>query len=223
VFRWPNEAVELVQAYSRANTGENPGKNALAALATRLVAMTGHPRDACLRFLHQCGLKPKRNRRAWTRPEQQRLLDLLETLTIPEIAKLLQRSQGSIRSMLHRLGESAQRGRDWFTPYSLAEALHIRVEEVQRWIKNGWLACRVIENSGLQKRVIDPDNFSQFVKQYGAAVMGRRLNADGLWFVQNFVFPPKHAHLLPLRKSKDMPPSETETDDAGQDPVADNG
>jgi hypothetical protein len=22
--------------------------------------------------------------------------------------------------------------------------------------------------------------------------------------VQNFVFPPKHAHLLPLRKSKDM-------------------
>jgi hypothetical protein len=29
----------------------------------------------------------------------------------------------------------------------------------------------------------------------------RRLNADGLWLVKNA---PKHAHLLPLRKSKDM-------------------
>jgi hypothetical protein len=35
-------------------------------------------------------------------------------------------------------------------------------------------------------------------------VVGRRLNVDGLWFVQNYVFPPKHAHLLPLRKSKNM-------------------
>jgi hypothetical protein len=83
--------------------------------------------------------------------------------------------------------------------------LHIRSDEVQRWIDQGWLKCRIVETTGVKKRIIDPDDFAEFVKQYGQAVVGRRLNVDGLWFVQNYVFPPKHAHLLPLRKSKDMP------------------
>jgi hypothetical protein len=115
--------------------------------------------------------------------------------------------------MLHRLGESAQRGRDWFTIYSLAEALHIRSDEVQRWIDQGWLKCRIVETTGVKKRIIDPDDFSDFVKLYGPSVVGRRLNADGLWFVKTFVFPPKHAHLLPLRKSKDMPAVNAKEDD----------
>jgi hypothetical protein len=63
------------------------------------------------------------------------------------------------------------------------------------------------------KQIIDPDDFSEFVKQYGPAVVGRRLGPDGLWFVQNFVFPPKHAHLLPLRKSKKSAPRNGEDDD----------
>jgi hypothetical protein len=71
-------------------------------------------------------------------------------------------------------------------------------------IDHGWLKCRIVETAGVKKRIIDPDDFSEFVKEYGPAVVGRRLSADGLWFVQNFEFPPKHAHLLPLRKSKDM-------------------
>jgi len=142
--------------------------------------------------------------RPWTKPEQQRLFDLIESCPLEEVSRIMQRSPRSIRSMLHRLGESSQRGRDWFTVYSLAEALHVRSDEVQKWIDHGWLKCRIVETTGVKKRIIDPDDFSEFVKQYGRAVVGRRLNSDGLWFVQNFVFPPKHAHLLPLRKSKDM-------------------
>jgi len=62
--------------------------------------------------------------------------------------------------MMHRLGESTQRGRDWFTVNSLAEALHIRGDEVQRWSDHGWLKCRVAETAGVKKRIIDPDDFS---------------------------------------------------------------
>jgi hypothetical protein len=62
-----------------------------------------------------------------------------------------------------------------------------------------------VETTGIKKRIIDPDDFSDFVKQHGRAVVGRRLNVDGLWFVKNFVFPPKHAHLLPLRTGRNMP------------------
>ena len=32
------------------------------------------------------------------------------------------------------------------------------------------------------------------VKQHGPAVVGRRLGPNGLWFVKNFFFPPKHAN-----------------------------
>ena len=184
--------------------GQSHGRNALATLATRLTELSGNPRDACFRFLRQHGVTQKRAWRPWTKPEQQRLFDLIEACTVEEVSRTMQRSTHSIRAMLHRLGESAQRGRDWFTIYSLAEALHIRSDEVQRWIDQGWLKCRIVETTGVKKRIIDPDDFAEFVKQYGRAVVGRRLNVDGLWFVQNYVFPPKHAHLLPLRKSKDM-------------------
>jgi hypothetical protein len=213
VFDWPEEAVQLVRNYSEsAQMGQGHGRNALATLATRLVELSENPRDACFRFLRQHGVREKRAWRPWTKPEQQRLFDLLETCPLKEVSKLMQRSPRSIRSMLHRLGESSQRGRDWFTVYSLAEALHVRSAEVQKWIDHGWLKCRIVETTGVKKRIIDPDDFSEFVKQYGRAVVGRRLNSDGLWFVQNFVFPPKHAHLLPLRKSKGMSVGDVEGD-----------
>jgi hypothetical protein len=217
VFDWPEQVMPLVRNYlGSEKKGRVHGKNAFATLATRLTELTGNPRDACLRFLHQQGIAEKRAWRPWTKPEQQRLFDLIETCPVQEISSIMQRSPSSIRSMLHRLGESAQRGRDWFTVYSLAEALHIRSDEVQRWIDHGWLKCRVLETAGVKKRIIDPHDFSEFVKRYGPSVVGRRLDVDGLWFVKNFVFPPKHAHLLPLRKSKNIRAEKDDCDGDGQ-------
>lgn len=204
VFRWSQEAEALIAGHLRAADHQQRSTNAPAGLTTRLALLTGNPRDACLRFLYKHGVTQKRLWRPWTKVEQQRLFDLLETHTIEEVAQTLQRSPNSVRSMLHRLGESAQRGRDWFTPYSLAAALHIRVDEIRKWIANGWLRCRTVETTGIKKRIIDPDDFCDFVKRYGPEVVGRRLTADGLLFVQTFVFPPKHAHLLPLRKKQDF-------------------
>jgi hypothetical protein len=212
IFRWPEEAKVLIASYLTSNKGYGR-KRAVTGLATSLIVLTGYPRDACLRFIHHQGVTQKRTWRPWTKPEQQRLLDLMETCPVDEAAKIMQRSARSIRSMLHRLGESSQRGRDWFTVYSLAEALHVRSDEVQKWIDHGWLKCRIVETAGIKKRIINPDDFSEFVKQHGPAVVGRRLSADGLWFVKNFVFPPKHAHLLPLRKSKDTLVANIEKDD----------
>jgi hypothetical protein len=218
VFSWPEEAMQLVTIYlGSAKRSHVRGRNTLATLATRLVELSGNPRDACFRFLRRQGLTEKRPWRSWTKPEQQRLFDLIEVCPVEEVSRTIQRSPHSIRAMLHRLGESVQRGRDWFTIYTLAEALHIRSNEVQRWIDQGWLKCRVVETTGVKKRIIDPDDFSDFVKQYGPSVVGRRLKADGLWFVKNFVFPPKHAHLLPLRKSKDMAAAMIEKDDDEDD------
>ena len=207
LLRWPKEARQLVIDFqNNENRSALDDKSAppgsVRDLVTALATVTGHSRDACLRFVRQLGVTRKQQYREWTIAEQQRLLDLIGLNPPHEVAKILRRSPGSVRSMLNRLGASAQMGRDWFTTLTLAEALHVRVEEVQRWIDRGWLRCRTVETGRLKKKIIDADDFAEFCKQHRSAIIGRRLNAERLDFVRNFVFPPSHVDLLPVRESK---------------------
>jgi hypothetical protein len=164
--------------------------------------LTGNPRQACWRFVRRLGINKKRVYKEWTRSDQQRLLDLIAVNPPIEVAKIMKRSPGSIRCMLQRLGANAQMGRDWFTKYTLGEALHIRPAEVQRWIDRGWLKTRTVETGRLRKEIIYADDFANFCKRYRGLVVGHRLNTDRLDFVHNYVFPPSHAELLPVREAK---------------------
>jgi hypothetical protein len=202
VFRWPREARELVREYQqRPMTTSQNDEAVRRTLVAKLIAVSGNPRDACRRFLRQLGIRQKRSYREWTKAEQQRLLDLVGSVSVEEAATSMRRTPASVRSMLHRLEPGARRGTEWFTKSSLAAVLHIRPDEVQRWIDHGWLKCRVLETQGLKKQIIDPDDFCDFFKQYGRQVAGRRLSYEGLRFVRNYVFPPSHADLFSLREN----------------------
>lgn len=171
-------------------------------LITKLVELTGNSRQSCWRFVRRNGVKKKKTYKEWTRSDQQRLLDLIAVNPPIEVARLMRRSPGSVRAMLHRLGASAQMGRDWFTIYTLAEALHVRATEVKRWIQQGWLKVRTVQTGRLKKEIIYAEDFADFCKRYRSIVVGHRLNTDRLDFVHNFVFPPSHSELLPVRESK---------------------
>ena len=204
-FRWPRAARELVKAHLNSPGSKQPGPPAharLKTLITEIAAVSGNPRGACWRFARQAGVKAKRTYRPWTRAEQQKLLDLISSHSFEEVTTLLRRSSTSVRSMLHRLGASACIGQDWFTKHALAEALHIRAGEVQKWIDQGWLKSRVVASDGLNRQLIDANDFCNFCKQHHRRVVGNRLNIDRLKFVQTFVFPPSHAELLPVRSAK---------------------
>jgi len=199
-FRWPKEAREFVREYQRpTGNGQKPGEFDRRTLVTRLAELTGNPRDACLRFLRELGVSQKRAYREWTKPEQQRLLDLITTMPVEEASKILRRPSGSVRSMLHRLGIGGTTGREWFTKFSLSRALHTRPDEIQKWIDLGWLKSSALSTAGAKANIIHPDDFCEFVKKHGRAVASRRLSYDALWFVQNYVFPPSHAELLSVR------------------------
>jgi len=174
----------------------------LKALITRLVQVSGNPRDACWRFARQAGIESKQAYRPWTRKEQQKLLDLIAIHPVHEVTLLLRRSSASVRSMLQRLEATAKMGQDWFTKYTLAEALHVRADDVQKWIDRGWLISRTVQTGRLTKQIIEADDFCAFCKAHRSEILGRRLNADRLTFVQTFVFPPSHMELLPVRESK---------------------
>ena len=200
MFRWPKEARELVREYKeRTSRSQEHHEAHRRTLVTKLAEISGNPRDACLRFLRELGVKQKRAYREWTKPEQQRLLDLIAAMPVEEAAKILRRPVGSVRSMLHRLGIGGKTGREWFTKFSLSRALHTRPDEIQKWIDRGWLKSRFLTTAGTKANIIHADDFCQFVKEHGRAAVSRRLSYEALWFVQNYVFPPSHADLLSVR------------------------
>lgn len=230
---WCPEARALVSSYVDAvrsrRIEEQAQRCEAQKLITKLVETTGNSRLACWRFIRRHGVKKKKTYKEWTRSDQQRLLDLIAVNPPIEVAKIMRRSPGSIRTMLHRLGASAQMGRDWFTIYTLAEALHVRGTEIQRWIQNGWLKTRTVETGRLKREIVYAEDFADFCKRHRATVVGHRLNTDRLDFVHNFVFPPSHAELLPVRESKkeraaydaliaeSKLPQSSETEDTGGD------
>jgi len=201
IFRWCKEARDLVKAYLRRKDGiiltqiDKPRD-----LVTALVRITGNPRDACWRFSRQLGLLVKQTYRGWTPSEEQKLLDLIALNPPAEVARLMRRSEKSIRAKLHKLGANANMGDDWFTASTLAKALHIRADEVRRWIEQGWLHTRNVQIGSSQRTIIDADAFAEFCKEHRKQVVGNRLTPERLDFVQNFVFPTSHAPLLPVRE-----------------------
>ena len=148
------------------------------------------------------GIRSRRQQRTWTAPEQQRLLKLLDLHPVPEIAKIMRRSESSIWHMLYRLGANAKMGKDSFTKYTLAVALHVRPETVETWISRGWLKSRCLETTGGKRVIIDAGDFCDFCKRHTRDVVGNRLTQERLDFVYHFAFPPSHAELLPVRASK---------------------
>lgn len=195
-YRWSQKARSLVLNHRNAVGQE------LTNLITALAQESGNPRRECWRFAHRMGVKNAFRYRRWTESEEQRLLRLIERQTLPEVAKRLCRSERAVREKLEDLGANACMGKDWFTPRTLALAIHGAHETVQRWIDRGWLKT-IEQNIGTFKRVlISTDDFCGFCKEHRQEVIGRRLNLARLDFIQNFVFPPSHAELLPVRASK---------------------
>ena len=229
-FRWPKEARDLVREYNQQTSqGQERGESDQSVIVSRLAEISGNPRDACIRFLQELGVHRKRTYREWTKSEQQRLLDLITTMPVADVAKVLRRPPNSVRSMLHRLGMGGRSGREWFTKYSLSRALHTRPEEIQKWIDRGWLKARALALAGARTNIIDPDDFCQFVKEHGHAAVSRRLSYDALWFVQNYVFPPSHAELLSVRgtynkrSDRTQSPEVSETDSEQEESGGPNG
>lgn len=203
-YRWSKEARELLAEFIDENRRRDAKavRRARRSLLDKLTEITGYPRHACARFVRQGQENDAASGTRWTREEKQKLLNLMDIHTLEETAWLLRRSRSSVRTMLHRLGASAQMGKDWFTKHSLATALRVPPQEVQRWVDLGWLKCRVVETDGIKRELLDGDLLAEFCRKHIEQIKGRRIDPHRLDFVLTYIFPPAHSDLLPVRESK---------------------
>jgi hypothetical protein len=195
-YRWSKAARDLVR------TNMNASGMELSQMVTQLVDESGNPRWACRRFVRRMGIRSKRPQRRWMVAEQERLIKLLDLHPVREIAKLLRRSESSIWHMLYRIGANAKMGKDSFTKYTLASALHVQPQKIQEWMDRGWLKGREVETGPGKRIIIDAEEFCEFCKKHTRDAVGNRLTKERLDFVYHFAFPPSHAELLPVRDSK---------------------
>jgi hypothetical protein len=194
--RWSKAARELVRANEKASGTE------LSALVTSLVEESGNPRWACWRFVRRMGISSKRRVRKWSESEEQRLLKLIDLHPVNELGKLMHRSHSSVWHRLYRLGASAAMGKDGFTKYTLARALHVAVTQIEAWIRRGWLKASEVQTGHVKRVMIASADFCNFCKEHTKDVVGNRLTKERLDFVYLLAFLPSHAELLAVRESK---------------------
>lgn len=195
-FVWPKKARELVLA-NRSARG-----HARYRLITILARMTGHPRDACLRFAARLGVSAKRPYQNWSPKETGILLQLSKSHPLPVVARKLQRSRNALWGMLRRLGISAKTGKDGWTKYVLASFLHVRPHTVQKWVDQGWLKAHKEGTARLPRLVIDSDDFLRFLKQHPDAVFQGRLRKNRLDFIFKHVVPRGQVDRAPVRPDR---------------------
>jgi hypothetical protein len=199
--RWSKEALALA-AQARVLSGSK-----LEQLVTRLQRHSGRKREACWRFVIQYGLRGRVDHRRWSEEEIAWVREEILKQSVEEIARKLNRSPLSVRSMLRRNGFHVREIRcDLFSVESLARALHVRTSEIHCWIERGWLEAAVDHRGKRRSYRITPEALMHVYKHHLADLLKRGIPNLTLFeaYVQ-YVHSPKHTvgeQLLEVRRDK---------------------
>jgi hypothetical protein len=179
----------------------------LEQLVVRLQRHTGRSREACWRFVIQYGLKGRVDHRRWTEEEIEVVREEIVKRSVEEIAKKLNRTTKSVRSMLQRNGLHVREMRcDLFSVESLARALHVRKTEIHFWIQQGWLQAAVDMRGKRRSYSITPESLKHAYSHHLMDLLKRGIPNSSLFeaYVQ-YVHSPKHTvgeQLLDVRRDK---------------------
>jgi hypothetical protein len=226
--RWSPEALALA-AQAKVLSG-----NKLEQLVIRLQRHTGRSREACWRFLIQYGIKGKVDHRRWTDKEIELVREELVKRSVEDVAKKLNRTPMSIRSMLRRNSLHVREIRcDLFSVESLAHALHVRRSEIHFWIEQGWLEAEVNTKGKRPSYIITAEALTHAYKHHLADLLKRGVRSQSLFEAYlEYVHAPKHTigeQLLDVRRDKreraafarsqanEMPDEREEEEEDGED------
>src|ERR1700722_6304955 len=139
----------------------------LYQLVRRLQRMTGYSRESCWRFIIQHGLKGRVEHRRWTEQEIDEAREELAKHSVEEVARKLKRTPKALRCALQRNDLRVRDIRcDCFSVETIARLLHVRKDEVLRWITEGWLPATTRTRGTKKTYSITPDAFAHLYKKH---------------------------------------------------------
>jgi hypothetical protein len=199
--RWSTEALALA-AQAKVLSGSK-----LEQLVVRLQRHTGRSREACWRFMIQYGIKGKVDHRRWTDEEIELVREELVKRSVEDVAKKLNRTPMSVRSMLRRNSLHVREIRcDLFSVESLAHALHVRKAEIHFWIEQGWLEADVNTKGNRPSYIITAEALTRAYKHHLADLLKRGIRSQSLFEAYlEYIHSPKHTigeQLLNVRRDK---------------------
>lgn len=200
-LKWTDEADSFVERASSILSRR------LDQLADELQRLSGRSRRECWNYLSQKIFRRSSSISSWREEDMERARELLAELPIHEVAKRLGRTVPAVRNMLWRFNLSVRDMQcDLHTVTSLAKVLHVRKEEVQTWIRNGWLVQHSTQIGKRIVRYITSDAFVQFWKTHQRDILARRrFNYSYFEAFYLYCYSPKHTvgdQLLEVRSDK---------------------
>jgi hypothetical protein len=121
---------------------------------------------------------------------------MLDKYSVAEAAHRMRCTKVSIYSLQRRLKFNSSSRRDFYSLRQVAKMLHIRKEQVDTWIKKGWLHATTVQGCKLKRTMIKPLDFTRFCKEHREEIIGNRLHLERLDFLCEFLYPPDRNRLL---------------------------
>lgn len=220
-FRWTDELDERIIRIH--------GEAGLSAAVSGVKSLTGWPRKAILRRAHKLGVpsRPSGARRRWTMVEYRLAIESLNHMSVREIAEEIGRSEKAVWDMVGQRGIPA-RFQDGYTMRELAEKLHVRRLNVQRWVEAGLLHRK-------RNGRIDEGSLQSFLYSHPETLKWPMFDQDTAFWVSELVEaerarvngaeaqPPARPHNSErIRAAEASTPGDTVSNTPGADPSGDH-
>lgn len=183
-FKWSRTARQTILANLNASGAE------LRRLITEISQQTGNPRDACLRFARQLGLKAKQHYRRWSKQDIQKMENDLEVHKVRRVAVGLGRTRNQVYGMMHRLGIS---GKEKFTDrislYAVARGIRKHPRVVRQWVQMKALHAQNEGTEAVPRWMISQEDLQRFEKKHHKLIKASHVDRQRLKFMCEYVFP----------------------------------
>jgi hypothetical protein len=150
---WPPEAARIAQKKLHA-----------VALCEQLMALTGHDKDACWRFLKKHGVeRPGASRRKEFGEERANsIIEYVSEHGVQAATKRFHCEPKTIYNLYQRYGYSIRQTGETFSLRQICSFLCVRRSQVLRWIEEGLLSARQDRCDSRMYYSIHPDELRKF-------------------------------------------------------------
>jgi hypothetical protein len=192
-FTWPKEAFKLIRQ-----------KRHPTALCEELASLTGNDKNACWRFLNRNGIQRpgSKSRRSFPPDRVHKIIEYIGEHGVGAASERFGCKPKALYNLLDRHGHT-RLGKDCLSLRQFCANFRVKHRQAFEWMDRGLLAVtREQSRTGRVRYSIEFKDLRKFCEEHRNLLLTNRICEARLEFLQEFVFAPKHADLLPTRESK---------------------